>query len=115
MSEARLRRGDVVISVLAGDYGKPRPTVVVQSDLFNETHESIVVCPISSKVTGLSLFRVPLSASETTGLKEDSEVMVDKMGAAKISRTRNRIGRLNRMQMSAVDAALRVWLELPEE
>ncbi|MGA7239832.1 MAG: type II toxin-antitoxin system PemK/MazF family toxin [Bryobacteraceae bacterium] len=114
MSEARLRRGDVVLSVLAGDYGKPQPTVVVQSDLFNGSHESIVVCPISSKITGLSLFRVPLDASEMTGLEKDSEVMVDKMGAASISRTRNRIGRLSRPQMSAVDAALRLWLELPE-
>jgi mRNA-degrading endonuclease toxin of MazEF toxin-antitoxin module len=49
-----------------------------------------------------------------TGLEKDSEVMVDKMGAASISRTRNRIGRLSRAQMSAVDAALRLWLELPE-
>ena len=35
------RRGDVVICVLSGDYGKPRPAVVVQSDLFNPTHASI--------------------------------------------------------------------------
>jgi len=112
MNEAR--RGDVVVAVLAGDEGKPRPVVVVQSDLFNGTHESVVVCPISSNITGLSLFRVALGASETTGLKMDSEVMVDKIGAANISRTRNRIGRLSRAQMSAVNTALRVRLELPE-
>jgi mRNA interferase MazF len=114
MSEGHLRRGDVVVAILAGDYGKPRPVVVAQADLFNGTHESVVVCPISSKITGLSLFRVPLGASETTGLKMDSEIMVDKIGAAHIGRVRNRIGRLSNAQLSALDAALRVWLELPE-
>jgi hypothetical protein len=30
-----IKRGDVVICAAPGDYGKPRPAVVVQSDLFN--------------------------------------------------------------------------------
>ena len=48
MAEARRRhrleisRGDVVISSSPGDYGKPRPAVVVQSDLFNPTHPYVV-------------------------------------------------------------------------
>jgi mRNA interferase MazF len=36
-----VKRGDVVTVAVQGDYGKPRPAVVVQSDLFNETHPSI--------------------------------------------------------------------------
>lgn len=114
MSETRLRRGDIVVCVLPGDYGKPRPGVVVQADLFNETHPSLVVCPISSEITGFSLFRVPLEATESTGLKKASEAMVDKMTAVDQRRVRNRIGRLNHTQTYAVNIALRLWLDLPE-
>ena len=113
MTEPSFRRGDVVVCVLAGDYGKPRPAVVVQSDLFNETHASVVVCPISSEVTGLSLFRVAIPASQASGLRRDSEIMVDKITAARRTRLSRQIGRLSRGQMSLVDRALGTWLELP--
>ena len=33
--EFLIKRGDIVTCALSGDYGKPRPAVVVQSDLFN--------------------------------------------------------------------------------
>ncbi len=108
------RRGDVVVCVLAGDYGKPRPAVVVQSDLFNETHASVAVCPISSDVSGLSLFRVAVAASESSGLRKDSEVMVDKITAARRLRVGRQIGRLSGPQMSLVNQALRTWLDLTE-
>ena len=111
MSEA-YRRGDIVLTVLSGDYGKPRPALVIQSDLFNETHASFVVCPISSELTGLTAFRVHLPASEATGLRVESEVMVDKMTAARRERVRRRIGRAHRVQLLAVDSALRLWLGL---
>jgi mRNA interferase MazF len=107
------QRGDVVVCALAGDFGKPRPAVVVQSDLFNQTHASVVLCPISSEATGLTLFRVPIPASQASGLREDSEVMVDKIGAVRRERVRQRIGALTRAQMSLMDRALRLWLELP--
>ena len=113
MTEPIFHRGDVVVCILSGDYGKPRPAVVVQSDLFSETHASVVLCPISSDVTGLSLFRVAIPASEASGLRKDSEIMVDKITAARRARVSRRIGRLSRGQLSLVDGAMRTWLELP--
>lgn len=29
-----MRRGDIVTIALQGDYGKPRPALIIQSDLF---------------------------------------------------------------------------------
>ncbi|MGH8248472.1 MAG: type II toxin-antitoxin system PemK/MazF family toxin [Gammaproteobacteria bacterium] len=113
MIEPGFLRGDVVLCALPGGYGKPRPAVVVQSDLYNETHASIVLCPISSEVTGLTLFRIAISASEASGLKKESEVMVDKITAARRTRIARRIGVLSTSQMNLVDDALRTWLELP--
>jgi mRNA interferase MazF len=107
------RRGDLVIAVFGRDYGKPRPGVVIQSDLFNESHASAVLCPISSDLTGLAVFRVKLFASRTSGLLRDSEVMVDKMATVDRERIRQRIGRLSPSQMSLVDVALQIWLDLP--
>lgn len=113
MSEPGLRRGDIVVCAFSGDYGKPRPAVVVQSNLFNDRHETIMLCPISSELTGLVLFRVPLPKSEGTGLRKDSEVMIDKMTASKRRRIGQRIGRLSSSQMLLVDKALQIWLDLP--
>jgi mRNA interferase MazF len=114
-TEASLSRGDVVVCALPGDFGKPRPALVVQSDLFNQTHASVVICPISSEVTGLSLFRVTIEPSEASGLRTDSEVMVDKITAVKRTRIRQRIGHVSRARMQLIDAALRTWLGLPDE
>jgi mRNA interferase MazF len=111
----RFRRGDLVISVLSGDYGKPRPAVVVQADLFNDSHASVVLCPLSSDIRNLPLFRVMLPAANVRGLDKDSEVMVDKIGAVDRRRVRRRIGRLSPAQMQSVDRALRLWLELPSQ
>ena len=113
-SRPALHRGDLIIAVFARDYGKPRPAVVVQSNLFNASHGSVVLCPISSDLTGFSVFRVRLIQAETSGLRMDSEVMVDKMGAVDRDRIRQRIGRLSPPQMSLVDQALQIWLDLPD-
>jgi mRNA interferase MazF len=111
----RLRRGDLVVCVFRGDYGKPRPAIVVQSDLFNETHASVVLCPLSSDLMGLPLFRIKLEAKDTRGLRHDSEAMVDKIAAVDRRRVHERIGQLSPAQMRQVDHALRLWLELPAE
>ena len=112
MTGFAIRRGDVVVAAYSGDYGKPRPSVVVQSDDFNRTHDSVVLCPITSELTGLTVFRVPLESSDASGLRVDSEAMVDKMAVVKRVRIRQRVGRLTSAQMADINAALRVWLDL---
>jgi mRNA interferase MazF len=107
------RRGDLVVAVFGRDYGKPRPAVVIQSDLFNDSHASAVLCPISSDLTGFTVFRVKVLASRASGLRADSEVMVDKMATVDRERIRQRVGRLSGSQMGQVNAALRIWLDLP--
>ncbi|MBZ5674906.1 MAG: type II toxin-antitoxin system PemK/MazF family toxin [Acidobacteriia bacterium] len=107
------RRGDLVVAVFGRDHGKPRPAVVIQSDLFNDSHASAVLCPISSDLTGFTVFRVKVLASRASGLRADSEVMVDRMATVDRGRIRQRIGRLSGSQMDQVSASLRIWLDLP--
>lgn len=105
-------RGDVVLCVAPGDYGKPRPAVVVQADLFNPTHASILVLPITSHRIDTPLFRVPVSATKKNGLRVKSEVMVDKVTALRRDRIRKQIGRLSDRDTKQCETALRTMLAL---
>jgi mRNA interferase MazF len=107
-----VNRGDVVIITAPGDYGKPRPAVVIQSNLFNPTHASIVVCPITSDLTAADLFRLTMQPEPSNGLKHESQIMVDKMTALRRDRIKRRAGRLRDSQIAQLDAALRLWLDL---
>ena len=107
-----MKRGDVVICAAPGDYGKPWPTVVVQSDLFNGTHSSVVVCQITSHLEDAPLFRIPVPAGRATGLKLESQVMVDKVIAIPRNKITGRAGQLPASALKEVDHALHLWLEL---
>ncbi|GAA3272123.1 hypothetical protein GCM10020258_47960 [Sphingomonas yabuuchiae] len=77
-----MRRDDFARRHRAGDdrrRGDHRPFLVVQSDLYNETHNTITVCPMTSVVGGEALFRVAFSPREHTGLTVECEVQVDKI------------------------------------
>jgi mRNA interferase MazF len=64
-----MRRGDVVAVAAAGDYGKPRPAVVVQTDAFPDTHTSVVVCQLTSVVVDAPDFRITIDPSDANGLR----------------------------------------------
>ena len=107
-----IKRGDVVICAAPGDYGKPTPAVVVQSDLFNGTHASVAVCLITTHLQDAPLFRIPVPAGRMTGLKLESQVMVDKVIAIPRNKITGRAGALAAGPLKEIDNALRLWLEL---
>ncbi len=72
-----MKRGDVVIVAAAGDYGKPRPAVIVQTDAFPETHASVVVCQMTSEIAEAPDFRVTIQPSKENGLRARSQIMAD--------------------------------------
>jgi mRNA interferase MazF len=107
-----IARGDIVVAVLPGDYGKGRPAIVVQSDAFNATHASIVVCPITSHLVEAPLFRVSLAPSDGTRLEAPSQVTIDKMMAIKRDRIASVVGRVDAVTMRGIDHALQLWLAI---
>ena len=107
-----MQRGDVVVCVKQGDYGMPRPAVVVQSDLFNPTHDSITVCPISTHIKEASLFRVLLVSSKANGLKTDSQIMVDKITSVRRDKIRQIVGALSKAQLAKLEEAILFWLDV---
>lgn len=108
-----MKRGDIYSVVGKGHFStKPRPALIVQSDAFNGYHASITVCQITSFLTGQYLIRLPIPATAETGLKQDSEIQIDKLQSIKIEHARERIGVASAELMLGVDIALRRWLEL---
>jgi mRNA interferase MazF len=59
----QMRRGDLVTVAASGDYGKPRPAVIVQTDAFPENQASVVVCQLTSELADAPDFRVTLNLS----------------------------------------------------
>ncbi|HLI12840.1 MAG TPA: type II toxin-antitoxin system PemK/MazF family toxin [Alphaproteobacteria bacterium] len=101
-----MRRGDVVIVAAAGDYGKPRPAVVVQTNAFPETHPSVVICQMTSDVVAAPDFRVTIEPSEENGLRTRSQVMADKPVTVRRERIGQLVGRLTDADIGRLNIAL---------
>ena len=105
-----MKRGDVVTVVLPGDYGKPRPAVVVQADHFNNTHASITVVPVTSTLMSTPLFRLAVEPSAHNGLRSLSQLMVDKLTTVRRERIGATLGELEPDALTRVNRALALWL-----
>lgn len=105
-----MRRGDLVTITLQGDFGKPRPALVVQSDLFNADHATVSVLPITSTIIGTPVFRITLEPSAANGLRKVSQIMVDKIVSVKREKVGEMFGRLDDETLLRVNRALAVWL-----
>lgn len=105
-----LTRGDIIICSLKGDFGKPRPAVIIQSDVFNQTHSSITLCPITSHLIDAPLFRILLSPSKENGLKINSQVMVDKITTLSKEKIQKLIGQISFDQLNELNTAIKTWL-----
>jgi mRNA interferase MazF len=101
-----MRRGDVVIVAASGDYGKPRPAVIVQTDAFPKDHASVVICQLTSEVVDAPDFRVTIDPSETNGLKARSQIMADKPVTVRRARIGQSIGRLEDGDVGRLNVAL---------
>lgn len=106
-----MKRGDVVTVVLPSALGKPRPAVIVQTDLMTESQlKTVLVCPITSFSSGPSIFRVPVEPTPTNGLKLQSEVMVDKISPASRQRVGEVIGTFDDVTMRRVERSMALAL-----
>jgi mRNA interferase MazF len=98
------QRGDLVTVSLQGDYGKPRPALVIQSDLLTDL-ESVVLCPVTSDLRNAA-FRVTVEPNPANGLRTLSQVMVDKLATLPRTKISEPIGRLDEERMKTVGRAL---------
>jgi len=100
-----VKRGDLVTVSLQGDYGKPRPALIVQSDLMDEL-ESVVLCPITSDLRDAAAFRVTVEPTPVNGLRNLSQVMADKLSTVPKTKVGEPFGRLDDKKMQDIERAI---------
>lgn len=101
-----MKRGDVVTVAATGDYGKPRPAVIVQTDALPPEHASVVVCQMTSDITDAPDFRVTIEPSEKNGLRARSQLMADKPVTIRRERVGRNIGHLEDKDIARLNIAL---------
>jgi mRNA interferase MazF len=104
-----VRRGDLITVSAQGDYGKPRPALIVQSDLFSE-HGSVTVLLLTNELRDTPLFRVTIEPDEINQLTKRSQVMIDKAVTMPREKLGEVFGRLEGEFMISVNRAMAVFL-----
>jgi len=112
MAGAVTRRGQFVTVATAGDYGKPRPALAVQSDLFAEL-PSVVICPLTTTIrTDADQFRLDVKPSSGNGLRQLSQVAIDKITVIPLDKIGEVIGNADDTLLLRVNRALAVFLSI---
>ena len=107
-----MKRGDIWTVAGGADYtGKPRPAVIVQSDLFDGTR-SVTICPFTTDPTDAPLLRIAVLPDAANGLREPCRVTLDKLVTVPRARLGTRIGRLDAETMSQLGRGIVVFLGL---
>lgn len=109
-----LSRGDLVTVAAKGPYtGKPRPALIVQASESLPYRDSVTICLLTSELIEAPLFRVRIKPAPANGLRQVSDVMIDKVVTVpRELLSAKPMGHLAPAEMQRVDAALRFWLSL---
>ena len=108
-----MRRGDIVTIVTPGDYGKPKPAIIIQSDRLNAT-KSVMVCPMTSTGVASPLARLSVAPMGGTGLRVVSFAMADKITTVRREKCGPVIGRLPNELSLVLDEMLAVVIGLAD-
>ena len=106
-----MRRGDLVTVAMPGDFGKPRPALVVQSDQFEAT-ATLTTLLLSSTLVEAPLIRLTVHPTPGNGLRKPSQIMVDKAMTVKRDRLGEPFGRLDDETMISVNRSLALFFGL---
>ena len=107
-----MKRGEVWTVAGGPDYaGKPRPAIILQDDAFDAT-ASVTVCPFTTQVVDAPLVRLPIEPSERNGLRDPSQLMIDKITTVSKAKLARRAGRLSDEDLVRVNRAVLVFLGL---
>ena len=90
----------------SGDYGKPRPAVIVQTGALPSEHASVVVCQMTSDIAEAPDFRVTIEPTKSNGLLARSQIMADKPVTIRRERVGRRIGSLDENDIDRLNVAL---------
>jgi mRNA interferase MazF len=103
-----MKRGDFVSVSFPGDYGKPRPALVIQADHFDT--DSLTVLLVTSRLLPSPMLRIDIQPDEANGLLLPSQIMVDKAMTTRRDKVGGRIGTIDPATLAAVERNLALFL-----
>ena len=104
-----MKRGDLVTVALQGEPGKPRPALVIQSDLFAQLKSTATVALLTATQVDAPHLRIPIEPSRMNGLRQPSDVMIDQIFSSRTRRIGDVFGHLSDADSVAVNRALAVF------
>jgi mRNA interferase MazF len=106
-----VKRGDIVTVAPPREFGKPRPALIVQSDIAFDA-PNLLYLPITSDLLRVPDVPVPIEPSAENGLRLPSEIMVDIIQTSPREKFGQVIGQIDSATMMLVEAALSLRLGL---
>jgi len=112
-----IKRGEIYLAaldpVIGREIAKTRPVVVVSNDKNNEFSGTVTILPLTSKnPQTVYPFEIFLSRG-SANLPKDSKIKADQIRTLDKSRMIKNIGILDKMDLDALDKAIKIHLALP--
>ena len=108
-----MRRGDIVTVAAPGDFGKPRPAVIIQGDALNAAGaSSTIVALMTSNLQDAPLLRLTIEPEVSNGLEKTSQVQTNRIVTIRTEKIGTTIGRLNDQQQVELNRLLALAIGL---
>lgn len=101
-------RGDLVTVSVSGDFGKPRPALIIQSDQFNDTATATILL-LSGTLVDAPLIRLTIQPNTTNGLRKPSQIMIDKAMTVRRDKIGEPFGHLDDDALISVNRSLALF------
>ncbi len=107
-----VKRGDIFYAdlspVVGSEQGGTRPVLVVQNDVGNKYSPTVIAAAITSRINKAKLpTHIEIDAARY-GLSKDSVILLEQVRTIDKKRLREKIGRLDDVQMVKVNDALSI-------
>jgi len=108
-----MRRGDIVTVAAPGDFGKPRPAVIIQGDALNTAGAtSTIVALVTSHRRDAPLLRLTIEPNTFNGLSTICQVQINRIVTIRTEKIGAAIGRLNDQQQVELNRLLALVIGL---
>jgi len=105
-----VKKGDIVLielgNVKGSEYGKNRPAVIVQEDIYNDYFNTTIVALITGKIIPEYTTNIFLSKVES-GLKRDSMILTNQLRSIDKSRINKTINIVSHSTLDKVKISLK--------